>query len=55
MLAMGSHPRRILTVGRKKKKNLIFYKKNTGFVPDIEVLLTEDQQSFITVGGNKDL
>lgn len=54
MLAMGSHPRRILTVGRKKK-NLIFYKKNTGSVPDIEVLLTEDQQSFITVGGNKDL
>lgn len=53
MLAMGSHPRRILTVGRKK--NLIFYKKNVGFVPGIEVLLTEDQQSFITVGGNKDL
>lgn len=51
---MGSYPRRTLTVGREKK-NLISYQKNTGFVPDIEVLHTEDQQSFITVGGNKDL
>lgn len=50
--AVGSHPKRILTKGRKK--NLISCKKNTGFVPDIEVFHTEDQQSFITVGGNKD-
>lgn len=54
MQEMDSPPRRTLTVGREKK-NLISHKKNTGFVPDIEVLHAEDQQSFITVGGNKDL
>lgn len=39
---------------RQEKKDLISYMKNAGFVPDIEVFHTEDQQSFITVGGNKD-
>lgn len=29
----------------KKKKKVISYKKNTGFVPDIEVFHTEDQHS----------
>jgi len=41
-------------INNRKEKNLISYKKNTGFVPDIEVFHTEDQQSFVIVGDNKD-
>lgn len=41
-------------INNREEKNLISYNKNTGFMPDIQVFHTKDQQSFITMGGNKE-